>query len=401
MNEETPASLADLRASNSDTLSLMRQGRYGEARLSGERTLEIAEALLGPEHPEVAAVLCLLGTIYTSLGKYGDGETSFQRALAIQERMGEKSGAVADTLNAFGVHRIQRRDHEAAESLLRRALAIHEAASGAGHPALATTLHNLAYACRRQARYDEADDLYRRATEILERAQGSMSSDLASVLEGRAASNEESGKYDVAEALYRRALVIQEGKPTPDRALAALLNNLALLFWKTGKRSEGERFSLRSIALFETLLGPGHPLVADCLFDLASHYEAHGQYQDADGCYRRAVAIQEAHLPGMQVSSERHVIVPSEHLTLAQSLLALARVCERLSKHGEAEQIRARIHYTAENEPFAGVESVPGHPGWVKASFDSRDPVPPFPPGEQLALDGSRVRSRRWWQFWN
>lgn len=399
MNEETSASLADLRASNSDTLSLMCQGRYGEARLSGERTLGIAEALLGPEHPDVAAVLCRLGTIYTSLGKYGDGETSFQRALAIQERMDEKSGAVADTLNAFGVHRIQRRHYEAAESLLRRALAIQEAASGADHPALATTLHNLAYASRRQGRYDEADGLYRRAAGILEGAAGPTSADLAFVLEGHAASSEESGHYESAEALYRRALVIQEGKPTPDKALAALLNNLALLLWKTGNRSEGERLSLRSIGMFEELLGPDHPLVADSLFDLASHYEAEGRYPEAEGCYRRAVAIQETRLPGVQISSERRVIVPDEYLTLAQSLLALARVCERLSKLGEAEQIRARIRYTAENEPFAGAEPVPGHPGFVKAPFDGRDSVP-APSGKKPASDGSRTRSRRWWQFW-
>jgi len=398
---ETATSLADIQALNADTFRLIGQGQYAKARLSGERTLGIAEALLGPEHPEVAVALCQLGTIYTSLQKYLDGEFSFRRALAIQERMGrEKNDTVADTLNAFGVHQIQRRDYEAAETLLRKALTIKEAALGPEHPDLATTLHNLAYACRRRARYDEADNLYRRATEILEKAQGPMSIDLASVLEGHAASNEESGQYDVAEALYRRAVVIQEGRPTPDEARAALLNNLALLLWRTGKPDEGERLSLRSIEIFEELLGLGHPVVADCLIDLASHYEAQGRYQEAERCYRRAVAIQETRLPGLQISSERRVIVPSEYLTLAQSLQALARVCERLSKHGEAEQIRARIHYTAENEPFAGVESVSGHPGWVVAPSDSRDSVPAPPPGERLALDGSKVRSRRWWQFW-
>lgn len=325
----------------------------------------------------------------------------FRRALAIQERTGgERNDAAADTLNAFGVHQIQRCEYLAAERCLRKALAIKESALGPEHPNLAPSLHNLAYACRRQARYDEADDLYRRATHILEKAEGPMSADLASVLEGHAASNEESGQYDEAEALYRRALAIQEGKPTLDKALAALLNNLALLLWKTGKPDEGERLSLRSIESFEELLGSGHPVVADCLFDLASHYEAHGQYQDAERCYRRAVVIQETHLPGLQVSSERRVIVPNEYLTLAQSLLALARVCERLSKPGEAEQIRARIHFTAGNEPFAGVESVPGHPGWVRAPIAGGEPKPAPLPGEKSALDESRLRSRRWWQFW-
>lgn len=397
---ETPTSLADIQALNADTFSLMRQGQYPEARLSGERALAIAEALLGAEHPEVAIALCHLGTIYTSLHKYADGELAFRRALAIQERIGgEQNDAVAVTLNAFGCHQLQRHDYDAAETLLRKALTIEEAALGLEHPDLAITLNNLAYACRRQARYDDADDLYRRATEILERAGGPMSVDLASALEGQAASNEESAKYDLAEALYRRALLIQEGKPTPDKALATLLNNLALLLWKVGKPDEGERLSLRSIGILEELLGLGHPLVADCLIDLASNYEVQGESQKAERCYRRAVAIQETRLPGLKVSSERRVVIPREYLTLAQSLLALASVCERVSKHGEAKQIRARIHYTAENEPFAGVESVPGHPGWVEAPFAGPESVPGHPRG-QLASDESQVRSRRWWQFW-
>jgi tetratricopeptide (TPR) repeat protein len=279
-------------------------------------------------------------------------------------------------------------------------MTIKEAALGPEHPALAPTLHNLAFTCRRQARYDEADDLYRRATEILEKARGPMSADLAPVLEGHAASNEESGKYEAAEALYRRALSIREGKPAPDKALATLLNNLALLLWKAGKPEEAERLSLRSIEVFEALLGLDHPLVADCLFDLASHYEENGRYQEAETCYRRAVAIQETRLPGLQVSSESQVVIPGEYLTLAQTLLALARVCERVSKRGEAKRIRARIHHTAENEPFAGVESVPGHPGWVEAPFAGGEPIPALPPGKKSATDESRARSKRWWQFW-
>jgi tetratricopeptide (TPR) repeat protein len=306
---------------------------------------------------------------------------------------------MVDNLNALGCREIERRDYQAAEALLRKALAVGEAALGPEHPDLATILRNLAYACRKQARYDDADDLYRRATEILERSRGPMSGDLALALEGHAASHEESGHYDAAEALYRRALSIQEARATPDKAVATLLNNLALLLWKAGKTDEGNRLSLRSIEMFEVLLGPGHPVVADCLFDLASHYEGHGEYEKAEAWYRRAAAIQEACLPGMQVSSERRVVVPGEYLTLAQSLMALARVCERRSKHAEAEQIRARIHFTADNSPFAGVESVPGLPGWVTAPSAGPKSVPGRP-REHRAPDESQARSKRWWRFW-
>lgn len=364
---EPPTSLADVQALNAGTLSLMRQGQYTEARVSGERALARAEASLGAQHAEVAIALGQLGTIYTFLEKYAEGELSLRRALAIQERTGGKPDEAA--------------------------------VSGSETPGLAAMLNNLAYSCRRQAKYDEADHLYRRASGILESTQGPMSSELAVVLESRAASNEERGTYEVAEALYRRALLIREAKPAPDRAFAQLLNNFALLLWKAGKPDEGERHSLRSIEVFEGLYGCDHSVVADCQVDLAAHYESQGRYREAESRLRRAVAIQETRLPGLRLDSRRHVVVPGESLTLARSLLALARVCERLSKRAEAEQIRARIFYTAEKEPFAGVEAVPGHPGWVEARFGGQEAATDGP-GEPFASVESRARPKRWWQFW-
>ena len=48
-------------------------------------------------------------------------------------------------------------DYDAAERLLRDAVATQEATLGSSHPDLATTLNNLAFVCERTGKVDEAE----------------------------------------------------------------------------------------------------------------------------------------------------------------------------------------------------------------------------------------------------
>jgi hypothetical protein len=57
-------------------------------------------------------------------------------------------------------------DYDAAERLLRDAVATQEATLGSSHPDLATTLNNLAFVCERTGKVDEAESGYRRAHAI-------------------------------------------------------------------------------------------------------------------------------------------------------------------------------------------------------------------------------------------
>jgi len=57
-------------------------------------------------------------------------------------------------------------DYDAAERLLRDAVATQEATLGSSHPDLATTLNNLAFVCERTGKVDEAERGYRRAHAI-------------------------------------------------------------------------------------------------------------------------------------------------------------------------------------------------------------------------------------------
>ena len=66
-------------------IQLYKQGRYSEAIPFAQRLLTISEPL-GPDHPDVANSLNILGFLYRFQGRYAEAEPLFKRALAIREK---------------------------------------------------------------------------------------------------------------------------------------------------------------------------------------------------------------------------------------------------------------------------------------------------------------------------
>jgi tetratricopeptide (TPR) repeat protein len=101
-----------------------------------------------------------IGHFLHTVGDYGGARPYFEQALAIREHMlGPEHPAVATSLNNLaGLYRAQGRDAEA-EPLFQRALAIWEQVLGVAHPDVATSLNNLVLLYHDQGRYIEANAL--------------------------------------------------------------------------------------------------------------------------------------------------------------------------------------------------------------------------------------------------
>ena len=64
--------------------------------------MAIFEKALGPDHPQVAAILNRLGLLYGAQGKYGEAEPLYKRLLAILEKaLGPEHPYVADNLENY------------------------------------------------------------------------------------------------------------------------------------------------------------------------------------------------------------------------------------------------------------------------------------------------------------
>ncbi|MDL9998315.1 tetratricopeptide repeat-containing protein [Variovorax sp. J22P240] len=102
------------------------------------------------------------------------------------------------------------------------------------------------------------------------------------------------GRYQEAIPFAQRLLTIQEkalGAEHPDTVKS--LNNLAVLYQKTGDLSRAEWLFSRVLAIREKTLGPNHPGIAAVRANLASVYYATGDdYARAEPLLQRSLAIQ-------------------------------------------------------------------------------------------------------------
>ncbi len=136
------------------------------------------------------------------------------------------------------------------------------------------------------------------------------------------------GDYQAAGPLYQRALAIRERELGSDHPeVATTLNNLAALLKAQGDYAGARPLYERTIALKEAALGDGHPDVAVALNNLGALLKTQGDYEAALRVYERSLAIRERALG-------------PDHPEVAQSLSSLAFLLER---RGDSDA--ARRHY--------------------------------------------------------
>lgn len=128
------------------------------------------------------------------------------------EYFGHVNPDVATDLNNLAVYHQQLQEFDDAEYYLREALSIQEIALGSDHPAVATSLTNLAFLYATRAKkndIDRAEGLYFRALTIRERTLGHYDIAVAQSLENLARLYADSGRTGEAEKYLARAKAIR------------------------------------------------------------------------------------------------------------------------------------------------------------------------------------------------
>src|SRR5207245_6273139 len=83
----------------------------------------------------------------------------------------------------------------------------------------------------------------------------------------------------------------------PYSDLGTRLNNVALIFRKSGRQKAAEPYYLHALQIYEKQLGPNHADVAPVLNNLAVFYTNERRYAEAEKIHLRALAIRERALP--------------------------------------------------------------------------------------------------------
>ncbi|NXD08707.1 NPHP3 protein, partial [Nothocercus nigrocapillus] len=315
--EESMICLADLY----ETLGrfLKDLGLLSQAVAPLQRSLEIRETALDPDHPRVAQSLHQLGGVYVQWKKFGNAEQLYKQALEISENAyGAEHPRVARELDALATLYQKQNKYEQAEQLRKksfkirqkaarrkgslcgfallrqRALQLEELTLGKDTPDNARTLNELGVLYYLQNNLETAELFLKRSLEMRERVLGPEHPDCAQSLNNLAALYNEEQLYDKAEELYERALDIRRRALAPDHpSLAYTVKHLAVLYKKTGKLDKAVPLYELAVEIRQKSFGPKHPSVATALVNLAVLYCQMKKQIEALPLYERALKIYE------------------------------------------------------------------------------------------------------------
>uniref|UniRef100_A0A1A8KWY8 Nephrocystin-3 n=1 Tax=Nothobranchius kuhntae TaxID=321403 RepID=A0A1A8KWY8_NOTKU len=297
-----------------------------------QRSLEIRETALDPDHPSVARSLHQLAGVYVQWKKYGNAEQLYKQALEISENAyGAEHPSVAQELDSLAVLYQKQNKYDQAEKLKKRSVKIRQkTARQKGHmygfsllrrralqleeltlerdsADCAKTLNELGVLYYLQNNLDAAKVLLTRSLEMRQRVLGQDHPDCAQSLNNLAALHSERREYETAEEMYERALEIRRRALSPDHpslaeksfgpkhpSVATALVNLAVIYCQLKKHSEALPLYERALKIYENSLGRSHPRVGETLKNLAVLSYERGDFERAAELYKRAMEIKEA-----------------------------------------------------------------------------------------------------------
>ncbi|HET9365771.1 MAG TPA: CHAT domain-containing tetratricopeptide repeat protein [Candidatus Angelobacter sp.] len=295
IQKQSEATLAEATRLYSESQDLYRQGAYEKAQSSGERALQLRQQALGPDHPDVAVALTLLGRIADGKTDFAHAADLYQRALAIDEKaFGKDSLAAADVLDAQAKNFTATAKFPEAEETGKRALHIREEKAGANDYLVAASLETLADLYVERSDYATAASMATRALEITSHLYGPddlRTADAEKPL-GRAAIGQ--ANYSRAEELLRHASKIKLAAGGESSLIyAESVADLSSVYLMKRDNVRAEELSSQAQALEEKLLGPDHLKVALMLHNRGLIAYRRRDYDTAEKLYQRSLAIKE------------------------------------------------------------------------------------------------------------
>lgn len=204
-------------------------------------------------YPEVRNVLALLADSLVQQGKYGETVPLYQSLITLwREAEGKESTHVASYSQRLGVACSKLGLYEQGLDHLAKAVDIFQAKLGLADPGTASALSDLGIALLRTKRYREAERSFKMALDVVDRI-------------GRA----------------------------PDEALAAIYNNLGVLYYERGESAQAKHCYDKAIAIREAVSGQ-NPKVLMSKGRTTDSTRRHGRLEDSEQLLNLAIPLLEA-----------------------------------------------------------------------------------------------------------
>jgi len=271
------------------------RGRFAEAEAIHRRVMEGLMKVHGPDHPATWACYGNMGNALEAQGKYEEAEAYHQKALEGQSKHygPDELNHVIQTLSDLSTAIMGRGRVAEAERMRRRVVQRYEEVLGPDHPKTINALHNLGMVLDEQGKLHEAVAVLQLALEGREKVLGPEHPDTLRTVNMLGCSCLQLKRVDDAEPLLRRALEFRERVLGPEHPHTLnSWNNMAVVLKREGRNIEALSMAQRALEGSEKLLGLTHPdtlttvgIVAGILIELKRYDEAEALDRRAlDGC---------------------------------------------------------------------------------------------------------------------
>lgn len=250
----------------------------------------------GASAQERADLHFVLGRVLASSGRLEEAETELEAALALRESaLGRDDDGVVEIVSGLGIVAAARGRTESAEAYLLRALRTRQKNLGSEAPAVGKTYTNLAALYTQTGRYDEAAEMLKRARAIHEKptADGSHADQLVLVLKNEVVLLEKQGRLKEADASRERLVELALDRDPASLDAARALTTLARREREADDPGGASRLHAQALGVLGRRDLPPPTLVAENLAGLGWCEWQRGRAGEAEGRYRRAVAVLE------------------------------------------------------------------------------------------------------------
>ncbi|MGJ5629441.1 CHAT domain-containing protein, partial [Nostoc sp. CALU 1950] len=302
-------------------------GQYPKALEFYQQALAIREKI--GDRSGVGTTLNNIGAIYYRLGQYPKALEFYQQALAISQQIGDRSGEGTTFNNIGGIYDSLGQYPKALE-FYQQALAIRQQISD--RAGVGTTLNNIGGIYDSLGQYPKALEFYQQALAISQQI-GDRSS-VGNTLNNIGFIYSRLGQYPKALEFYQQALAIRE-KIGDRSGVGESINNIGLIYSRLGQYPKALEFYQQALAIIKPI--GDRSKEGTTLNNVGGTYYNLKQYVDAERNLLAAVEIWESLRPGLTDQNKISIFDTQE---FTYRLLQLALVVQQ--KTNQALEVAER-----------------------------------------------------------
>ncbi|CAF1626176.1 unnamed protein product [Adineta steineri] len=275
------------------------QGKYQGALTFYEKSLDIYQKTLSPNHPSLAISYSNIGNVHNSMGDYPKALFYFEKALEIQQQsLPPNHRDLAIPYVNIGNMHAEMGNYLKAISSYKEALEIQQQSLPPNHPDLVYFYNNIGNAHSKMSNYRIALSCFEKALKIQQQSLPPNHRDLAIPFVNIGSVHAEMGDYPQALFCFEKALEIQrQSLPSNHPDLAASYNNIGNVHCRMSNYSKALSYYEKDLEISQQSLPSNHPDLASSYNNIGNVHADMGNNPEALSSYEKALKIQQQSLP--------------------------------------------------------------------------------------------------------